>query len=459
MKPTATSAPGADNDIPDIDTTGQAGKGSRSAAGANDGATRGASAGSKTVADQDGSQSAPKAGDGSTQGASRGVAGSDAVSKPSARTAAERLTIPEAKPATLEEGDTTTPAVMQAATPLAPLLGFWKQMDSAAREPDFAPGGHDMGLLAIRPTQRSMQVYRAWGTPPLLVVAAELRATFDPSGSVHIEESPSQPSRFFTQPIDLPARDGAAALRAVPAAAALPCDVRWKIEADGTLRLDGKLYQRVQREAFQQATQPKANAPAATATRTTPAAGAAPASAEPTGGVDFFGARVKGRYICFVCDISGSMMGDKLEALKREIIRTARALPAGTHYQVVFFNHQALLLQKGWTKTGTRESDALLAKVDGVGCGGGTDPVGALQYAFADLDPIPHELFLLTDGQFGADPMPLLLQVNGGPDRTRIHTLAMGDDADTAALEAIARRFGGTFTKVSAAAPVMPPQP
>jgi uncharacterized protein with von Willebrand factor type A (vWA) domain len=175
--------------------------------------------------------------------------------------------------------------------------------------------------------------------------------------------------------------------------------------------------------------------------------------------VDFFGARVKGRYICFVCDISGSMMGDKLEALKREIIRTVRALPTGTHYQVVFFNHQALLLQKGWTKTGTKESDALLAKVDGVGCGGGTDPVGALQYAFADLDPIPHELFLLTDGQFGADPMPLLLQVNGGPDRTRIHTLAMGDDADTTQLEAIAKRFGGTFTKVSAAAPGMPAVP
>jgi hypothetical protein len=460
VKPAAASAPSSDNDIPDIETTGQAGKGSRSAAGANDGATRGASAGSKTGADQDASQSAPKSGAGATQGASRGVAGSDAATNPNTRANAETLTIPEAKPATLEDNDTSTPAVMEAATPLAPLLGFWKQVDSAARTPDFAPGGHDMGLLAIRPTQRSMQVYRAWGTPPLLVVAAELRATFDPSGTVRIEESPSQPSRFFTQPIDLPARDGAAALRALPAATPLPCEARWKIEADGTLRLDGKLYQRIQREAFQQATQPKANAPAtATATRTTPASGAAPASAEPTGGVDFFGARVKGRYICFVCDISGSMMGDKLEALKREIIRTVRALPTGTHYQVVFFNHQALLLQKGWTKTGTKESDALLAKVDGVGCGGGTDPVGALQYAFADLDPIPHELFLLTDGQFGADPMPLLLQVNGGPDRTRIHTLAMGDDADTTQLEAIAKRFGGTFTKVSAAGPGMPAAP
>jgi hypothetical protein len=55
--------------------------------------------------------------------------------------------------------------------------------------------------------------------------------------------------------------------------------------------------------------------------------------------------------------------------------------------------------------------------------------------------------------------MPLLLQVNGGPDRTRIHTLAMGDDADTTQLEAIAKRFGGTFTKVSAAGPGMPAMP
>jgi hypothetical protein len=35
----------------------------------------------------------------------------------------------------------------------------------------------------------------------------------------------------------------------------------------------------------------------------------------------------------------------------------------------------------------------------------------------------------------------------------------MGDDADTTQLEAIAKRFGGTFTKVSAAGPGMPAAP
>jgi Mg-chelatase subunit ChlD len=289
------------------------------------------------------------------------------------------------------------------------------------------------------------------------VVAAELRATFDPAGTVRIEEAPSQPSRFFTAPIDLPATSGAPAARALPAAKPLPCDARWSMERDGTLRLDGKLYRRVTRQDFERVSRPSATTPATpTATSASPAA---TASAEPAGGVDFFGARVKGRYVCFVCDLSGSMMGDKLEALKREIIRTVRLLPAGTHYQVVFFNDRAMLLQKGWTLTGTRDSEALLAGVDGVGCGGGTNPADALQYAFTELDPVPHELFLLTDGQFGLDPMPLLMQANGGPDRTRIHTLAMGNDADTAALQAIASRFGGTFTQVPAAAAIPPAAP
>jgi len=464
VKPSAAAAASSKDDIPDVVSAGAASKGSRSAAGAADGATHGASAGKKVGAQIDGSTDAAQSGDGTTQGSSpadqstaRDSAQPTAASKPR-----ETLSIPEATPAQIEAHDTSEPAAMEAFTPLAPLLGYWKQVDSQVNQADFAPGGYAISLLAIRPSQKSMQVYRAWGSPPLLVVAAELRATFDPAEKVRIEESPSQPSHFFTNAIDLPAHDAVAASRAVPATTLLPCDASWKIEHDGMLRLDGKLYQRIQRAEFQQITQPQVVASSGGANAAANSSSSASAvksdEREPTGGVDFFGARVKGRYICFVCDISGSMMGDKLEALKRELERTIRAMPAGTHFAVVFFSDQTMILGKGWTKSGTRDADVLLKKVQGVGCMGGTDPNGALQYAFTQLDPIPHELFLLTDGQFGQNPMPLLMQLNGGADRTRIHTLAMGDDAATAPLEAIATTFGGTFTKV-AATTMMPSVP
>ncbi|NBX26382.1 MAG: VWA domain-containing protein [Planctomycetes bacterium] len=342
-------------------------------------------------------------------------------------------------------------------SPLAPLLGYWQQLDDGRRDADFAPGGHDLGLVAIRPTQRSLQVYRAWGQPPQLVVAAELRATFTPDGGVRLEETPSRPSRFFTSALPLPGMPGRSA---TPAARPLPCEGRWSIEQDGLLRLDGSLYRRVDRETFDRATSARAASPVVAPAPGAPGAGPARA-AEPAGGVDFFGARVRGGFVCFICDISGSMSGDKMEALRREIIRTVRALPAGTNWQVVFFDDSAHVLRKGWVQAGTADSETLLGKVDGVGTGGGTDPRSALTFAFTQLDPVPHELFLLTDGNFDPDARRLLLQLNGGADRTRIHTLGMGSDAEVGALQAIAQDHGGTFTHIAAqSAPLLPgPRP
>jgi hypothetical protein len=338
-------------------------------------------------------------------------------------------------------------------SPLAPLLGYWQQLDDGRRDADFAPGGHDLGLVAIRPTQRSLQVYRAWGQPPQLVVAAELRATFAPDGGVRLEETPSRPSRFLTSALPLPGMPGRAA---TPATRPLPCDARWSIEQDGLLRLDGSLYRRVDRETFERATSARAAAPVATPATGTAGSGSARA-AEPSGGVDFFGARVRGGFVCFVCDISGSMAGDKMEALRREIIRTVRALPPGTNWQVVFFDDSAHVFRRDWVRAGSGDSESLLRKVDGVGTGGGTDPRAALTFAFTQLDPVPHELFLLTDGNFDPDARRLLQQLNGGVDRTRIHTLGMGSDAHVPTLEAIARDHGGTFTHIAAqSAPLLP---
>ena len=263
----------------------------------------------------------------------------------------------------------------------------------------------------------------------------------------------------------IPARAGATARTVHPPARTLPCDTTWRIEPDGALRLDDRAYRRIDRSDFDRLSRAAAARPSSGTAGASTATGDPPASGrtrpEPSGGVDFFGARVKGRYICFVCDISGSMMGDKLEALKTELIRTIRALPQGTHVQVTFFDDATHVLVQGWTRTGTPACDGLLRRIDGVGCGGGTDPTGALHHVFTQLDPVPHELFLLTDGRFGIDPAPALLQLNGGADRTRIHTLAMGDDADRAALEAIARAHGGSFTHIPATAPMplAPPGP
>lgn len=439
-----------DADIPDPADGAGARAGSRGTRSAPDSA---ATQGTGTMAGADAGERAPE-GERSIEGASV-----QRAPRPSARAAGDTpqaLEIPAARETVLE-GDVAPPEPIGAESPLKPLLGHWQQVDAATQGADFGPGGFDLSLLAIRPTQRSMQLYRAWGAGAL-VIAAELRATFDPAGRVRIEESPAQPSSFPKAVIEVPATDGRAACSVAPPASPLPCDTRWSLEQDGRLRLDGRLYRRIERSEFERLTKvaaAKASDPTAAADA---AATRAPSNIprEPPGGVDFFGARVRGRYICFVCDISGSMEGDKLEALKAELTRTIRALPAGSHVQVTFFSDQTYVLAQGWTRTGTPACEGLLRKIDGVGCGGGTDAVGALTYALRDLDPLPHELFLLTDGHFARDPSRAITQLNGGADRTRIHTLGMGDDADRLALEAIAQAHGGTFTHVPAAAPRSP---
>jgi hypothetical protein len=439
-----------DRDIPDAVEGGGARGGSRgassNASGATSRGTNAASGSDASSAESDGERAI----DGST--GQRASMQRERLEKP----AKEELTVPDTKDP-VATGDESIPETIGTSSPLAPLLGFWQQVDAERREADFAPGGFDLALLAIRPTQRSIQVYRAWGKPPeALVIAAELRATFDPAGRVRIEESPAQPSRFPARAIELPARNGSPARTIEPPARALPCDTQWSIDQDGRLRLDGRVYRPIDRAEFDRLG--RASGAGGSLRGSAASAGSAtgkPApQRDPAGGVDFFGARVKGRFVCFVCDISGSMMGDKLEALKAELIRTIRALPEGSQVQVTFFDDAAHVLVADWTRTGTPACDTLLRKIDGVGCGGGTDAVDALAYVFGQLQPVPHELFLLTDGRFGRDPAPALAQLNGGTDRTRIHTLGMGDDADTGVLERIAREHGGTYTHVPATPPV-----
>ena len=352
---------------------------------------------------------------------------------------------------------------MAAQSKYAPLLGYWRQVDPTQHEPDFAPGGFDQSILAIRPTQRSLQIYRSWGTPAQLVIAAELRATFDLNNGVVMTENPSTPCRFSATPLELPVQANQAKKSVIPPTQALPYMATWSVETNGMLRLDGKLYQRMDRAEFESVTQSKSviTASANSSAKYSNASSTQKQSDTPAGGVDFFGTRVRGKYVCFVCDISGSMNGDKLIALRVELTRTIQSLPAGSHFQVIFFSSDAYVLEPDWVLAGTPRARDFLKKIQTVGAGGGTDPTNALAYAFTKLNPMPHELFLLTDGHFGADPTAILQQYNGGADQTRIHTIGLGQDVDASLLEELARKYGGQYRAIAAQAapPTMPQVP
>ena len=273
-------------------------------------------------------------------------------------------------------------------------------------------------------------------------------------------ENPSTPCRFSPTVLELPLQANQAKKQVIPPTHALPYNAQWRVENNDTLLMDSKLYQRLDRSEFEAVAQSK---PLITASSNSSAKGSTSSSTQkqsdtPAGGVDFFGTRVRGKYVCFVCDISGSMDGDKLIALRAELTRTIQGLPNGSHFEVIFFSNDAFLLEPDWVLAGTPKARDFMIKIQNVGAGGGTDPTNALTYSFTKLNPIPHELFLLTDGHFGVDPTGILQKYNSGADQTRIHTIGLGQDVDASLLEEIAKKYGGQYRAIAAqAAP--PPMP
>lgn len=98
----------------------------------------------------------------------------------------------------------------------------------------------------------------------------------------------------------------------------------------------------------------------------------------------------------FVLDTSGSMLGPRLEAAKRELESAIMALPAETAFTVVFFNSGAgswrrMLVEA--TDPNKRDAVTFVARLPAEGATATSD---ALQAAFTfDAEAI----FLLSDGE------------------------------------------------------------
>jgi hypothetical protein len=71
---------------------------------------------------------------------------------------------------------------------------------------------------------------------------------------------------------------------------------------------------------------------------------------------------------------------------------------------------------------------------------GSTEPEPALRLALAMR---PDVIFFLTDGKFDRRIPAILTQMNQG--RAIIHTVGIGDEADTEQMERIARANGGRY--------------
>ena len=153
--------------------------------------------------------------------------------------------------------------------------------------------------------------------------------------------------------------------------------------------------------------------------------------------------------MCYVIDVSGSMVGQKLDRLKQELRQSISSLPREVSFAVVFFSSDARVIVDRWTQSQSAAASSVLRSIRGVSANGGTDPARAFQWAFGALEPAPDTLFFMTDGTVATPDLPgLLRSLNARQPRARIHTIGFGADADIGLLQSIAQQHGGTFNVV-----------
>lgn len=343
----------------------------------------------------------------------------------------------------------------------AQLSGAWEQLAATSdNHADFAPGGYSHSMIVIDSRTNQMFVYRGFGTTPFVRISGQFDIEFRSDGAARIAPSRIRPTKFSPSPRSVPSSSGGSVVIEPPAAAQM--DISWNTDSPAeTLVLAGKRYRRVQdedRDRIIRGERPPEVSAVQDAVSKAAADGASsaasPQASPPSGSsknVEFYGTQIRGRHVVFVLDRSGSMGQDgKFAAALRQLSSAISGLPADTSFYVVFFSSGAAEVQGfgGWTRAQTAAASQFLAELPGIGVGGGTDPTDALSRAFS-LNPVPDEVFLMTDGLMAPGVREQLHNLNGRSNaRSRVNTIAVGADADAQVLRDIASDHSGTFRAV-----------
>ncbi len=109
----------------------------------------------------------------------------------------------------------------------------------------------------------------------------------------------------------------------------------------------------------------------------------------------YYGMPIFAERLVFVLDISGSMQGGRLEAAKRELIRTIEGLPTYAHFGVVVFNGNVDRWQRELVPADAKHKRSAVAYIERQSPAGNTASSDALDTAFTyDTEAI----YFLSDG-------------------------------------------------------------
>ncbi len=172
------------------------------------------------------------------------------------------------------------------------------------------------------------------------------------------------------------------------------------------------------------------------------------------GAASFFGVEARGSRFAYIVDVSGSMAGERIEGLRRELAGSVLALQEQAQFTIVVYNSQSFSLTDGkwWPATESSKSK-IRTEISGLQATGATVPLPAFEMVFA-MRPRPDAVYFMTDGEFvdNDEVIATIARLNGKGSRpTPIHCITFVDDGAAETMKKIARRSRGTYRHVPAA--------
>jgi len=191
------------------------------------------------------------------------------------------------------------------------------------------------------------------------------------------------------------------------------------------------------------------------------------------GGSSFFGTPRPGRRVVYIVDFSESMRSDaegggtRLDAAKKELIRSIHALKSGTAFNVIFFARTAWTIEtegpnheeNGWNGLNDAPSiawhpatdqvkAAFTKEVNAMSLGIGTVWFSPLKMAFSMI-PQPDTIYMLSDGEPSDLDYTLNLVDEMNKGSIPVDTIALESPGEAAsAMNDLANETGGRFTLI-----------
>lgn len=168
------------------------------------------------------------------------------------------------------------------------------------------------------------------------------------------------------------------------------------------------------------------------------------------GGARFFGVEAVGNRFAYIVDVSGSMAGPKIEALRRELEKSIDGLSEHSSFYVALFSTDARPLgaRTKWTDATLKNKKAAFQLIKGIESGGATNPSPAFEQIF-ELRPRPEAIYFMTDGLFAPEVASVVRQQNSAGGRIiPIHCIAFVSQEAEDIMRRIANDSDGTYTFV-----------